>query len=111
MRLPRSVHSFAAATALHRRTLERHLARVGIQGAKRLLDAARLTRAWAPLSQRTFSMTQVAARAGFSSPRTLDRSFHEHLGMSPSHAARDLYSSTFAELVALSCVRQAPLSG
>lgn len=63
--LPRWVNGLADATGMGRRTVDRWMYRVGINGAATLLDIARLARVWAPLVEENRPLVEIAESFGY----------------------------------------------
>jgi AraC-like DNA-binding protein len=91
---PSSVADFVVQTRFHRRSVERALNRAGIVSAARLLNVARLCHMWSYLHQPSYSLSEIAIRSGFLSPRALNAQCNHLLGVPPR---RVLHAMTLAE--------------
>lgn len=69
--LPRWVNGLARRSGLPRRSLDRWMARAGLDGAACLLEVARMSRVWEPLVEQRFPLRTVAEQCGYPNPRLL----------------------------------------
>lgn len=93
-------HQLAAHAGMNRRSLDRWVARSGIISARLLVAAPKLVLAYDQLGHGDASVADVAALAGYSSPRSLERQCHILLGLRPSALRRALPPDGFAGALA-----------
>ncbi len=74
----------AVQAGINRRSLDRWMARSGITSARLLVAAPKLLLAYDQLRQPTVSVAMVAALAGYSSPRSLERQCQLLFGTRPA---------------------------
>ena len=102
--LSQSAERFVEQTRLSGNTVERRLRDVGLCGVKRLIDAARMARAYGPLAQGT-QMASVAIEAGYNSVRTLRQQYHRIIGMPLRDVRRNLPIQQFVSLTRTALMR------
>ena len=98
--LPRWVEELAEASGCARRSVDRWMERVGIDGAAMLLDTARLARVWEPLVERRLSTAEVARHCGYVRQRLFISHARRIVGVSPSEMAETLSRREFSERLA-----------
>ncbi len=97
--IPEEVVDFAEMAGVHRRSLDRWVARAGFRSPARLLHGARLARAWSPLIMQRFTLERIADEAGYRSAGQLRSHMARLLGMSPTdlrHTDVDRFVSIIA---------------
>jgi AraC-like DNA-binding protein len=103
--LPRWVDELAQSSGFARRSVDRWMLRVGIQGASMLLDTARLARAWEPLVEEKRSTAVVSERCGYARPRLFVSHARRIIGIAPSEMAISLSRRDFSERLARALLR------
>ncbi|HVT38047.1 MAG TPA: hypothetical protein VHE78_03315 [Gemmatimonadaceae bacterium] len=98
--LPRWVDDLAEASGLARRSVDRWMERIGIEGASMLLDTARLARVWEPLVEEKRSVAAVTARCGYARQRLLVAHARRIVGVPPSEIAAAMSRREFSERLA-----------
>ena len=98
--LPRWVNELAKASGCARRSVDRWMERVGIDGASMLLDTARLARVWEPLVERNLSTSAVSALCGYVRQRLFVSHARRILGVSPAEMGQALSRREFSERLA-----------
>lgn len=93
-------HRLAAHAGINRRSLDRWIARSGIISARLLVAAPKLVLAYDQLGQPDSSIADVAALAGYSSPRSLERQCQLLLGMRPAALRQAMPPDIFAGVLA-----------
>lgn len=93
-------HRLAAHAGINRRSLDRWIARSGIISARLLVAAPKLVLAYDQLGQPDCSVADVAALAGYSSPRSLERQCQILLGMRPGAVRQAMPPDIFAGVLA-----------
>jgi len=93
-------HQLAAHAGINRRSLDRWVARSGIISARLLVAAPKLVLAYDQLGHADASVADVAALAGYSSPRSLERQCHILLGVRPAALRQALPPDSFAGALA-----------
>lgn len=94
--IPQTVDRFVEATGLSHSTVERHLREdAQIRSAKRLLDVARVARAYTELSRGHASLEWVAHDSGYGSVRTLRGQFRAMFDVAPHRVAQRLAAFQF----------------
>jgi AraC-like DNA-binding protein len=94
--LPASASTLATKVGVPMRTVNRWFEKARLRSGGLLLMGAQLGRAWIPLGNRHYSLTDVARISGLGSVRALTRAFHTVIGMSPRRARRSLNEAMFA---------------
>ena len=102
--LPRWVNGFAKESGLARRTVDRWMHRGGLNGAARLLDAARLARVWEPLVERGGDAEEVSQRYGYAGLRLLTAHTRRILGVAPRALGDRFTRETFGNRLARALV-------
>lgn len=103
--LSQSAERFVEQTRLSGNTVERRLRDVGLCGVKRLVDAARMARAYGPLAQGKSQIASVAIEAGYNSVRTLRQQYHRIIGMPLRDVRRNLSIQQFVSLTRTALIR------
>jgi AraC-like DNA-binding protein len=98
--LPRWVNELAAASGCARRSVDRWMERVGIEGASTLLDTARLARVWEPLVEQRLAVAAVSALCGYERPRLFVAHTRRLVGAVPSEMAESMSRREFSERLA-----------
>ncbi len=93
--VPSSVDGLVRLTLRKRRSVERHLAKAGLQSGLTTIQGARVARTWAALTFGNSNLDAVAAAAGYDSARTYGRQFVSFVGVSPRKAASTLDTAAF----------------
>lgn len=79
-----NVNVLAKLMNMSRPTLYRRIKGLSASTPNELINISRLKKAAELLSQRTYTITQIAAMVGYSVQSNFSRDFHKHYGMSPS---------------------------
>jgi AraC-like DNA-binding protein len=98
--LPRWVDDLAEASGFARRSVDRWMERIGIDGASMLLDTARLARAWEPLVDEKRSVPAVSTRCGYARPRLFVAHARRIVGVPPLEIAAAMSRREFSERLA-----------
>ena len=98
--LPRWVNGFAAATGMGRRTIDRWMFRIGMNGTAALLDTARLARIWEPLVEQKRSLIEIADEFGYGRLRPLLSHMRRLVDATPDQLGTSVSRAQFAQRLA-----------
>jgi AraC-like DNA-binding protein len=98
--MPRWVNDLTRTTGLGRRTIDRWMARSGLNGASSLLDSARMAKAWELLVSEGVKPQEVARQLGYRRLRLLVSHSHRLVGASPWDFGRLFTVEKFANRLA-----------
>lgn len=108
--IPRVVRDLAETAGVGRRAVERAVAVAGLRSVKRLLDVARVARAWDAMTNRRRSLEELSSNAGFPSVRTLIDHFHFFAGVPPRRSRSEMDSREFAGRLVLRLLNDGALA-
>ncbi|MEA3248042.1 MAG: hypothetical protein U9Q74_17985 [Gemmatimonadota bacterium] len=104
-RIPRWAEEVARTASVPRRSVDRWMRRAGLAGTATLLDVARLSRVWVPLTEGKLAPADVAHRHGYVRSRALAVHTRRIVGVSPALLGVRLSADEFVDRLAHHALR------